>query len=231
MFSEGIDMALHLVARSSRSSAGAQINTAADEFCPSPGRNGHSLLFVSTRGCGGADIYARRRHAKRGWAVPENLGCGANSAADEASPFVVGGELYFSSTRPGGFAHGGTDSDIYVSPIDEEGLVGTPVPAPGLNTASSDARQNLSRDGLEIFFDSSRPVAAGNDIYSSTRASTSDAWSTPANLGANVNSALAETRPSLSWDGTTLYFGSNRVGGEGDSDLYVTTRERVPAGG
>lgn len=37
----------------------------------------------------------------------------------------------------------------------------------------------------------------------------------------------AETRPSLSWDGTILYFGSTRPGGEGMADHYVTTRERL----
>jgi hypothetical protein len=43
-----------------------------------------------------------------------------------------------------------------------------------------------------------------------------------------VNSAAgAETRPSLSWDGTTLYFGSTRPGGEGSTDHYVTTRDRL----
>jgi Tol biopolymer transport system component len=45
----------------------------------------------------------------------------------------------------------------------------------------------------------------------------------------DVNSPAADTRPSLSWDGTTLYFGSGRAGGEGDSDHYVTSRE-APAG-
>jgi hypothetical protein len=46
-------------------------------------------------------------------------------------------------------------------------------------------------------------------------------------LGPDVNSAVAETRPSLSWDATTLYFGSTKPGGEGSSDHYVTTRERL----
>jgi hypothetical protein len=55
----------------------------------------------------------------------------------------------------------------------------------------------------------------------------SDPWSTPVNLGPSVNTAASETRPSLSWDGTALYFGSNRAGGDGDSDHYVTTRERI----
>lgn len=222
--------------------AGAPVNTAADEFCPSPGRNGHSLLFVSTKsgGCGLADIYRTRQHAKRGWAAPENLGCGVNSAAGEASPSVVGGELYFSSNRAGGYSSSGDgavtgDADVYVAPIDEEGVVGTPVPAPGLNTEKNDARPNVRRDGREIFFDSNRPGWIGStvnvDLYSATRASTAGAWSTPVNLGALVNSSAADDRASLSWDGTALYFGSARAGGEGSSDLYVTTRERVPASG
>jgi Tol biopolymer transport system component len=43
----------------------------------------------------------------------------------------------------------------------------------------------------------------------------------------HVNSANgAETGPSLSWDGTTLYFGSNRPGGDGSTDHYLTTRSR-----
>jgi hypothetical protein len=44
-----------------------------------------------------------------------------------------------------------------------------------------------------------------------------------------VNSPAAETRPSLSWDGMTLYFGSTRSGGgaEGDADHYVTTRDAL----
>jgi hypothetical protein len=46
------------------------------------------------------------------------------------------------------------------------------------------------------------------------------------NLGSNVNSSAGETRPSLSWDGTTLYFGSTRVVAD-DSDHYVTTREKL----
>src|SRR6185436_2061865 len=70
---------------------GAPINTPGDEFCPTPLRDNHSLLFVSTKpgGCGGSDIYLAREHPKRGWETPEHLGCLVNSSADEASPFLV----------------------------------------------------------------------------------------------------------------------------------------------
>lgn len=216
---------------------GPPVNSSGNEFCPTPTRDGHGLMFVSTRagGCGGSDIYATREHPKRGWATPVNLGCGVNSAADEASPFLVPdeGTLYFSSTRAGGYAPDAPgavsgDSDIYRVAIADGAAAGAPELVPGLNTAANDSRPNVRRDGLEIFFDSNRAgTLGGPDIWSATRASTDDAWSTPFDLGPLVNSAAADTRPSLSWDATTLYFGSTRPGGEGDSDLYVTTRTRA----
>ncbi len=47
------------------------------------------------------------------------------------------------------------------------------------------------------------------------------------NLGPVVNSSFTDARPSLSWDGTALYFHSNRPGGSGGVDLWVTTRTRL----
>jgi WD40-like Beta Propeller Repeat len=217
---------------------GAPVNSAANDFCPTIDRNDHTLFFVSNRGggCGGADIYVTR-HRPDGWDAPHNVGCNVNSAADEASPSPLpepgrGKVLYFSSVRPGGFAPdaaGATvgDSDLYVSRR-HDGVYGTPELVPGVNTGFEDGQPNLRRDRREIFFFSNRPGTLGMaDIYAATRASAFDTWSEPFNLGPNVNSADgAETRPSLSWDGTTLYFGSNRPGGDGSTDHYMTTRSR-----
>ncbi|HUF27838.1 MAG TPA: hypothetical protein VMM18_12760 [Gemmatimonadaceae bacterium] len=103
---------------------------------------------------------------------------------------------------------------------------------PGVNGPFEDAEPNVRSDGLEIFFFSTRPGTLGGvDIYSSSRARTSHTWSAPVNLGPNVNSASPDTRPSISWDGLTLHFGSPRPGGEGSSDIYVTTRQRLIGGG
>jgi hypothetical protein len=63
-------------------------------------------------------------------------------------------------------------------------------------------------------------------VYVSTRGSTEDSWSAPLNLGAAVNTAASETRPSLSWDARTLYFG-RAPGPEGMSDIYVSTRMKA----
>ena len=218
---------------------GAPVNSAANDFCPTIDRNDHSFYFVSNRdgGCGGSDIYMTRLRPD-GWDALDNPGCAVNSAADEASPFPLpepgkGKVLYFSSVRAGGFAADPAgaavgDSDLYMSDR-HGGSYGTPELVPGANTAFEDGQPNVRRDGRELFFFSNRPGTLGMaDIYAATRSSTSDPWSTPVNLGPTVNSPDgADTRPSLSWDGTTLYFGSTRAGGDGSADHYVTTRERV----
>ena len=217
---------------------GAPINTAADEFCPSPMPDGHGFMYVSTKpgGCGGSDIYLTREHRSGSWPITVNLGCHVNSAASEASPFIVeyetGAELYFSSNKAGGFSPEDPslavgDSDVYVSLVQPDGSLAAPMLAPGINTAANDSRPNLRRDGLEMIFDSDRTGSMGMaDLYSAVRAAPGLAWSEPANLGSEVNSTLNETRPSLSWDGRTLYFGSTRAGSEGSSDIYVTTRRQ-----
>ena len=201
------------------------VNSAVDDFCPMAHRNGRTFLLVSDRpgGCGGPDIYLSRLHETKGWSAPANLGCTINSSAGEASPSLTDTELYFSSTRAGG--PGG--SDIYVSAFDGVSF-GAPAPAGGLNTSDNDFRPNVRRDGLEIFIDSNRAGGIGGlDIWTATRASTADPWSAPTNLGAAVNSPANDLRPSLSWDGTTLYFGSTRAGGEGSQDMYVITRPKL----
>lgn len=215
---------------------GVPINSAADDFCPSPMRNGW-FFFVSSRpgGCGGADIYVTRKEHDV-WEAPLHLNCSVNSPSGEASPYLLerGGStwLYFSSDRPGGFApevSGPADADIYVSELGRFGF-GHAQLVPGLNTASNDVRPNLRRDGLEIVFDSTRSgTFGGPDIYTSTRTH-GNAWEQPVNLGSTINSAVNETRASLSWDGRTLVFGSNRPGSEPgptgapSNDVYVSSR-------
>ena len=206
---------------------GAPINSGDNDFCPSPLRDGHGFMFVSNRpeGCGGADIYVTRYHPETGWEQPVNLGCEVNSAADEAGPVLSFAEpgpptLYFSSTR----ADGPGGGDIYMSEMTSAWTFGPAQLVPGVNSDYEDMQPSVRRDGRELVFSSNRPGSQGFDIWSASRDSIAEAWSTPVNLGPNVNGAANETRPSLSWDAETLLFGSTRPG-EGVSDIYYSTRE------
>lgn len=199
---------------------GPGINTAADEFCPSPAR-GNRLFFVRRLSSTDTDIYVVK-NGPNGLGNPTSVGAGVNSSAEEWSPSWFETEsgnevLYFSSTREG-------RQRIYYS----VNFGPASLAAGGVNSTAADARPNVRHDGLEIVWDSTRfGTLGGPDIWSATRSSTDDPWGTAAHLGATINSASTESRASLSWDGTRLMFGSTRPGVEGSADVFTATRTKV----
>ncbi|GAA0717582.1 hypothetical protein [Dokdonella soli] len=85
----------------------------------------------------------------------------------------------------------------------------------------ADADPFITADGSRFFFISKRPVAGkpreDTDIWVMDKTATG--WSEPKNLGAPVNSGGDEVYPTVARDGT-IYFGSDRSGGHGKTDLY-----------
>lgn len=67
------------------------------------------------------------------------------------------------------------------------------------------------------------------DLYVSQRHN--NEWSSPTNLGTVLNTAAWETQPSISADGTTLYFVSNRAGGIGNADIWVSKKDKSDSWG
>jgi len=202
---------------------GQPVNSTFADYCPTP-LHGNALLFVSTRpgGCGGGDIYLGRDNPTHGWSI-QHLGC----AADGSGPNFPGGEfgpslveiaegtvLFFSSD---GYTPGGPQ-DIYMSLQLADGSFAPATAVTELNSGASDFMPNLRKDGREVVFNSNRAGGfGGQDIYTSSRASATDPWSAPVNLGSAVNTAGNETRSSLSWDGQRLHFGR-------DGDIFVSSR-------
>jgi Tol biopolymer transport system component len=115
--------------------------------------------------------------------------------------------------------------DIYAAKRDENGDFGPGAAVTELNSAAADIQPNVREDGREVVFASNRDATAGQDIWASTRDTAHDPWSALVNLGPAVNSPANETRPSLSWDGETLYFGRTPGDESSASDIFVTTRE------
>ncbi len=96
---------------------------------------------------------------------------------------------------------------------------------PAINTAAFEQGPAISKDGLSLYFHSQRPGGFGGfDIYVAQRPSVNDAWGTPQNLGPNINTSSGEFAPAFSLDGHRLYFQSNRPGGFGGQDIYVSRR-------
>ena len=212
---------------------GVVVNSAGIEASAALSRDEHWLFFHSSRGggIGGLDIwvsYREHTHDDFGWQPPVNLGPGVNSAFDDS----MGGyfenddtgapQLFFGSNRPGGV--GGFD--IYVSELLPGGTFGPATLVPGLNSTVADPGLMVRFDGLEAFFYSTRPGFGATDMWTATRQTVFDLWSAPMNLGPLLNTVAIDQRPYIASDRQTLYFASDRAGGLGGQDLYVTTRTK-----
>lgn len=94
---------------------------------------------------------------------------------------------------------------------------------PPINTEGDEGAMALSPDGQLLFYSAcNRPDGYGScDLYVSRLQG--DKWGDPVNLGPVVNSPAWESQPSFSSDGRTLYFVSNRPGGIGNSDIWIST--------
>jgi Tol biopolymer transport system component len=206
---------------------GAPVNTTVADFAPNLSADGHLLFFSSNRD-GNLDIYVSHRANKEddfGWGLPVKLGSGVNTGdAEQAPMFLQSAEdgpanLYFNRG-----ALTSLQADIYSAAIKRDGeTLGPAVLVAELSVAgANDAAASVRRDGKEVFFFSTRPGLGGIDLWTSTRSSVNEAWSEPVNVAA-LNTSSNDLTPSLSFDGRTLVFASNRPGSLGN-DIWITTR-------
>ncbi len=97
---------------------------------------------------------------------------------------------------------------------------------PNFNTDFAEGCPFISPDGKRFFLMSTRPEGSlgGQDIWVSTRESPQDPWGEPVNVGAPINSPQNDFCPTISADGKTFYFASNRpghCGASANADLYT----------
>jgi hypothetical protein len=155
---------------------------------------------------------------------PILFGEGVVSTGDfESHPALTpdGRTLYFVKSTPAF-----SDWKIYVTQ-QEKGRWSAPVMAPFSGTYR-DADPFVTADGRSLYFISDRPVDGkpkkDMDIWVMERAR-AGGWGEPRNLGAPINSDGNEWLPRPAASGT-LYFGSDRAGGLGATDLYRSRRGR-----
>jgi Tol biopolymer transport system component len=166
--------------------------------------------------------------------TPTNLGPTINTASGEGgngglSISADGLSIYFDSNRSGGsgsadlwVATRATKNNEWSAPVNLGSVV---------NSSSQDNSPSISADGLSLYFSSNRPGSVGGsgwsamDLWVATRETTADDWGAPSNLGPVVNSSDADYMSHISVDGLSLYFSSERPGGLGLRDLWMTTRE------
>jgi hypothetical protein len=124
-----------------------------------------------------------------------------------------------------------SQGDIYRAAITRDGETrGAAVLVTELSLAGiNDAAVSIRKDGKELFFWSGalRPGGVGlQDIWTSTRRSVHEPWSAPTNVGAPINSTSNDFSGTLSFDGNTLILSSDRPGGNGGTDIWMSTRTK-----
>lgn len=97
-----------------------------------------------------------------------------------------------------------------------------------INTEFDEIAAHISKDGLSLYFASDRPAVygsfGGEDLWVSQRSSQDAPWGLAMNLGQMINTASTDRSPALSRDGHYLFFASDRPGGQGGLDIWVSWR-------
>ncbi len=158
--------------------------------------------------------------------IIENLGAAVNTVYNDYSPIISadGNTLIFTSNRTDDPAKAKSNTnyeDIYVTYKKGNVWTAPKLISANINIRYNDAAASLSPDGKTLFL---YYEEGEGDIYTSTL--TGEEWSKPAPLNKNINTAMFwETCASVSADGKRLFFASNRPGGIGELDLYVSQQD------
>jgi len=204
----------------------SDVNSQNTDTDPELSADGLALYLATNRpgGTGDMDIWtATRASANQPFGEPTEV-TATNTVDNDRDPALSVDllTLYFASDRSGG--QGGFD--IWVA---TRAGPSAPFGAPQLVAAASsiadDTNPALSADGLTLYFTSHRAGGAGGgDLWFVERSTPTGAFGVAQNLG-GPNTADDETDPTVTADGRTLYFASDRLGGPVLGDIYRTERD------
>ena len=200
------------------------VNTVENEGAQAISVDGSWIAFTACdrRGDGSqgsCDLYWSQLKAE-GWTTASPFSNTINTASWEAQPTISanGKNIVFSSNRPGGRGK----IDLWETTRQANGKWIKPENlGPLLNTGGEDQTPFLHPDGQTLYFSSdSLPGMGGNDIYFSRR-QPDGRWGAPQNLGYPINTKGEDVMLTVSLDGMTAYYASNRPGGQGRLDMYA----------
>lgn len=160
---------------------------------------------------------------------PENLGDSVNSIYHDYWPSLSADEQTMVFTRlvpinpdDTAFFHN-RQEDFYITTRSAEQWNKATKIEGALNTPQNEGAQALTIDGKYMFFTAcNKETGLGQcDIYFAQKKN--GYWSRPVNMEVPVNTKYREKQPSISADGKTLYFASNRKGTTGKLDIWKST--------
>jgi outer membrane protein OmpA-like peptidoglycan-associated protein/tetratricopeptide (TPR) repeat protein len=155
---------------------------------------------------------------------PVNLGPNINTRDDEYWPSLSADEqtLVFTRLVHYDMNNQHVQEDFYFSTKTESGWSLAKSAGYPLNTPDNEGAQSISANGkFMVYTVCNREGVIGRcDLYYSTKKGND--WTFPKNMGEPINTVYKETQPSLSADGRTIYFASDRPGGKGMLDIWMS---------
>ncbi len=203
---------------------GSDLNSTQDEYLPVITADEEKIIFTR-KVSKNEDFYTSSKTQDK-WSTAKSLSPNINTFEfNEGAQCISpdGNYLFFTGcNRPDGMGR----CDIYISKWEgsewsQPFNIGAPV-----NTAGWESQPSISADGRTLYFVSTRNGGKGGyDLWKSDLSP--DGWSTPANLGAGINTPYDEQSPFIHPDDETLYFSSNGWPGLGNKDLFMTRKKGV----
>lgn len=163
---------------------------------------------------------------------PENMGPAVNTRQEEYHPSItVDGKMFVFTSK----IHVGNSKigqpifkeDLYYSKLDNTNRwrgaknFGAPINTPRHNEGAS----SISHDGKYLFFTACNQQGGFGSCDLYVTQMVGGKWLPPTNMGRDINSGAWESHPSLSPNGKTLYFASNRKGGKGNIDIWQSEKQ------
>jgi dipeptidyl aminopeptidase/acylaminoacyl peptidase len=166
----------------------------------------------------GIIVFSQLRNGR--WTEPEVASFSGLYSDGAPSISPDGKRLFFSSLRPVDGKTAKTDLDIWVVEKTAGGWSEPKNLGPPINTPSLEISPSVAADGT-LYFDSNRAGGRGSlDIYRSRLVE--GKYTEPENLGEAINSTNPDSNPCIDARGERLFFASNRTGGAGAWDIYVS---------
>lgn len=213
-----------------RVNLGPLINSEFHEVLPVIAPDGKTLYFVRKEHPDNFgdkhldDIWFSRLQADGSWGPAQNIGAPLNNAGfnfvctvmPDNNALLLGNKYY---------ADGGQDEGVSITYRSDSGWTfPVNINIKNINNLSDLSEYTASPDGHVIIMSVLRADSlGGRDLYVSIKKE-DGIWTDPENMGATVNSKYADITPFLAADGLTLYFSSDRPGGFGSNDVYMTRR-------
>jgi hypothetical protein len=201
------------------------VQSAADDWCPTPTADGLQLFMHTYRAGSFAELFvASRSSTTAAFGAATNVAELTTGTSQQFNPTLTGDGLHiiYADDKPGMGSF-----DLYEAVrATSASQFGTPVALAVLNTAATDWNPFVSSDGLRVMYTSNG--ATGNDqIYEATRNAVGDAFSSPKLHGELTVAGTNQWTPTLTADWLDIYFASTRTGGPGGYDIYTAHRSSV----